>query len=185
MRFCISCTWQFFSMCTVKDLLCNVTSPPTTPTNPVSVPRVLVLRGVLLPGNEEEGGSEAGAAAGEQWATCDCFECLSTLAYLLGPSPDFHSISYCFTPNTITSRCEYDSLTPACPLSHFSFLMSSIAGYVRFKCATCVWLYPCLNTKTEFVTHIFYFLPTKCVSFLKNEIQRKKGENIFRYGYKS
>lgn len=66
-----------------------------------------------MPGNEEEGGGEAGAAAGEQWATCGSFECLSTLIHLSGPplqpsttttTLHIHAISHCFTPTVITKQ---------------------------------------------------------------------------------
>lgn len=75
--------------------VCTHTRPYNhPPPSSLWIPHALALRGVLLPGNEEEGGGEAGAAAGEQWATCGSFECLSTLVHLSGPPP---------SPSTFTS----------------------------------------------------------------------------------
>lgn len=88
-------TWQSLSKWTVKDLLCDVThtctlfrtvcthTHATTPPPPtLRILHAPALRGILLPGNEEEGSGKAGAAAGEHWTTCSSFECLSTLLSL-------------------------------------------------------------------------------------------------------
>ena len=78
-----------------------------------------------MPGNEEEGGGEAGAAAGEQWATCGSFECLSTLVHPSGPPSTFtssHAVSPPPSSQTGVSAIPYLLLVNSpTPLHHFSF----------------------------------------------------------------
>lgn len=53
-----------------------------------------------MPGNEEEGGGEAGAAAREHWATCGSAECVSTLLHLSARPLHIHSMSQPRPPPT-------------------------------------------------------------------------------------
>lgn len=134
-------TWQIFVYVDSKrpSLWCNThthtpmhvythTHTPIQPTPLASlwIAHALALRGVLLPGNEEEGGGEAGAAAGEQWATCGSFECLSTLVHLSATPPphSLHLTLFHPPPSSQTGGSVNSCLLPVnspTRLHHFSF----------------------------------------------------------------
>lgn len=66
--------------------------------SPLPLNYAQTLRGALLPGNEEEGGGEAGASAREQWATCGSSKCVSTLLHLSARPLHIHFMSQFHPP---------------------------------------------------------------------------------------
>lgn len=112
-----------FQLCARKEQITCVlqrthtaTHPATQPTPPPPrISHARMLRGALLPGNEEEGGGEAGAAAREQRATCGSSESVSTLLHLSARSLHIHFMSQSPPPppnTTLKSLPPSASTTP-------------------------------------------------------------------------